>query len=89
MQAEFGSNPFALATENPTYLDLYIFTHIEKLRMLAGTAYDRAYKASQIEKFPRIVQLLDLVKARPEFQGILAKKVNWAQWVSWHAKQPT
>ncbi|TNV82075.1 hypothetical protein FGO68_gene1839 [Halteria grandinella] len=85
---QFGSKPFAMATENPTYLDLYIYTHVERLRMLADTDYEWVYKATQIEDFPRIVRLLDAVKARPEFQGILAKKVNWAQWVSWHAKQP-
>ena len=82
-------SPFAQGTPNPTQLDVHIYAHVERLRMLQGSAWnDLFWKNLGFEKYPRIVKLLDGIRARPEFRGILANPKPYHQFVAQVAEKP-
>jgi glutathione S-transferase len=75
-------SPFAMGTENPTQLDAHLYVHLERINMMKGTVWNDWWVMINFEKFPHIVKMLQGVRARPEFKGILANSKPWAEFVA-------
>ena len=68
------SKPFALGTEHPTQLDAHLYVHLIRIAMIKDSAFHESiYKHIGFEKYNHINKLLESVRARPEFDKILAK----------------
>ena len=83
------ASPFAQGTPNPTQLDIHIYTHIERLNMIKGSVWhDLFWKNIGFENYPRILKLLEGIRARPEFSGILANPKPFYEHLAKVAEEP-
>ena len=75
---------FAQGTDNPTQLDAHIYVHVVRIYMTKGSVWNDAfYENVKFENFPRIVKLLEAIRARPEFQGdVLANPKPWHEFLA-------
>ena len=84
------SSPFAMGTKNPTQLDVHIYAHVERINMLKGSVWhDIVWTHVGFENYPRIVKLLEGIRARPEFRGTLANPKPWQQFIAKAAEKPS
>jgi len=84
------ASPFALGTENPTQLDAHIYTHVERLNMMNGSVWhDGVWVQSGFHNFPLTIKLLEGIRARPEFRGILANPKPWHEFYERVAAKPS
>ncbi len=68
---------------------MHIYAHVERIYMLKGSVWqDLLWKNVGFDKYPRIVKLLEGIRARPEFKGILANPKPYHQFISQFAEKP-
>ena len=80
---------FVQGTENPTQLDAHIYVHVERIRMTKDSAWhDTFWVPTGFQNFPLIVKLLEAIRARPEFAGILANPKPYHELVKKSAEAP-
>ncbi len=82
-------SPFVQGTENPTQLDAHIYVHVERINMMKGSAWhDTFWVPTGFHNFPLLEKLLEAIRARPEFAGILANPKPWHELIKKCAEAP-
>ena len=80
---------FVQGTENPTQLDAHIYVHAERINMTKDSAWhDTFYVPIGFHDYPLLLKLLEAIRARPEFKGILANPKPFHELISKSAAAP-
>lgn len=89
--AKEGSS-FALGTANPNQLDVHIYTHLERVRMLKGSEMHWIWEHTHLESdYPLINKLLTAVREHSAFKGgdVLANPKPWHEFIGKMADKPS
>ena len=67
------TSPYALGTPKPTQIDVHIFSGVTRVLYVQGSALDELVsKHIPWANYPRVLKLVEMFAALPEYQGTLA-----------------
>ena len=68
------SSPFIFGGPNPTLLDIHVYVILSRQQYTQGSVFDKLYKHFEFERFPRLLKLVEGMRARSELKNALTQK---------------